>query len=251
MPRGYYKARDVKYGRPGTRIVSEPPSGFKIYDTGDWDDRRFVRELVKRQLQHDWEKQRGEWSQEPGSFEGEWYRSEERTVAPGLRAGGRWDFRGLTPPTDLDEINAFLCRPPPVSQIDSAEKADHALRLGIILIAVDPNTPDLAKRIGTEAEKIRQTHPLLVKKSHGRPSKSGNIGIINPAILNAWRVHRIVELHELRLKGYDPRKERKQIAAWLYPEQKNQHKRGEMLDRAVDLLDGALTAARAIDAQTR
>src|SRR5262245_51541897 len=126
MPRGYYNDPPTLSTVPGTRIVSEPPSGFKIYDTGDRDDRRFVRELVKRQLQHDWEKQRGKWSQEPGSFEGERYRSEERTVAPGLRAGGPWDFRGLTPPTDPDEINAFLCRPPAVGQIDSPEDADHA-----------------------------------------------------------------------------------------------------------------------------
>jgi hypothetical protein len=223
MPRGYYKEPDVKYGRPKVQIVSSPP-GFEIYDTSNWNARRFLRELVKRQINHDWKKQRPEWRQ--------------------------WNIRG-NPLADLDEINAFLCRPPPVSQIDSAEKADHALRLGMILIAVDPNTPDLTKRLGTEAEKIRQTHPLLIKKSRGRPSKSGNIGIINPAILNAWRVHRIVELHELRLKGYDPRKERKQMAAWLYPDQKNQRKRGEMLDRGVELLDEALAAARVIDAQTR
>jgi hypothetical protein len=115
------------------------------------------------------------------------------------------------------------------------------------LIAVDPNTPDLAKRLGTEAEKIRKAHPLPIKKPRGRPNKPGNIAIS----MNAWRVYRIVELHEFRLKGYDPRKERKQMAAWLYPEQKNERKRGEMLDRAVELLDEALAATRVVDAQTR
>ena len=250
MPRDYYKEPGVKYGRPKT-VVSEAPADFEIYDTSDWDDRRFLRELVKRQIEHDWKKQEGEWLKEPGPFEKGRYRLEERTVAPGLRAGGPWDFRGLTPLTDPDEINAFRCRPPPVSQIDSAEKADHALRLGMILIAVDPNTPDLAKRLGIEAEKIRKAHPLPIKKRRGRPSKSGDIDIIPPETLNAWRVHRIVELHELRLRGNDPQKQRKQLAAWLFFEQKNQRARGEMLDQAVELLYEALAAARVIDAQTR
>jgi len=224
MPRSYYKEPGVKYGRPKMKIERKPPPGFKIYDTSDWGARQFHRELVKRQVNHDWKKERREWR--------------------------RWNVRG-SPLADPDEINAFLCRPPPVSQIDSAEKADHALRLGMILIAVDPNTQDLAKRLGIEAEKIRKVHPLPIKKPRGRPSKSGNIATTTPETLNALRVHRIVELHELRLKGYDPQKQRKQLAAWLFPEQKNQRARGEMLDRAVELLDDALAAARAIDAQTR
>jgi hypothetical protein len=251
MPRGYYKDRDVKYGRPKTKIVRTPPRGFKIYNTSDWDARRFFRELMDRQLKHEWKKQRGEWAKEPHTLDPERYRSEERTVAPGLRAGGPWNFRGLIPLTDPDEINKFLCRSRAVWQIDTREDADHALSLGMILIAVDPNTPDLAKRLGIQAEKIRKAHPLPIKKPRGRPSKSGDIDLIPPETLNAWRVHKIVELHELRLKGYDPQKQRKQIAAWLFPEQKHQRARGETLDRAVEILDDALAAARAIDAQTR
>ena len=45
MLRGYYKEPGVKYGRPKTKIVGKPPPGFKIYDTSDWDDRRFLLEL--------------------------------------------------------------------------------------------------------------------------------------------------------------------------------------------------------------
>jgi hypothetical protein len=121
----------------------------------------------------------------------------------------------------------------------------------MILIVVDPNTPDLAKRLRIETEKIRKAHPLPIRKGRGRPSKSGDIDIISPETLNAWRLYRIVALHELRLRGYDPQRQRKQLAAWLFPEQRNQLARGEMLDRAVELLDDALAAARAIDAQTR
>ena len=38
--------------------------------------------------------------------------------------------------TDPDEINKFLCRLPAVGQIGSIEDAEHALRLGMVLIAV-------------------------------------------------------------------------------------------------------------------
>jgi hypothetical protein len=69
--------------------------------------------------------------------------------------------------------------------------------------------------------------------------------------LNRWRSHRIIELHELRLQGYNPQKQRKQISYWLFPELNDQRKRGEKLDRAVELLDEALAGTRVIDAQTR
>jgi hypothetical protein len=240
MPRGYYKEPGVTYGRPKTKIVIKPPRFFKNYDEKmrGWDGRQFLRELVTRQAKHDWKKERPEWAKGLRTFErGRWYTSKERPP---------WYSPGK-PLTDLDEINAFLCRLPPVVQIE----VDHALDLGMILIAVDPNTPDLAKRLRIEAEKIRKAHPSPIKKRRGRPNKSGDITVIPPEILNAWRTHRIVALLELRLRGYDPQRQRKQLAAWLYSEQKNQRARGEKLDQAVKLLDDALAAARAIDAQTR
>jgi hypothetical protein len=197
-----------------------------------------------RQIKRDSEKDRHAWNEGMQTFDNDqWHTSKEESP---------WYIpEKFVPLADPDEINAFLCRPPAVAQIDSAEKADHALRLGMILIVIDPNTPDLTKRLGIEAEKIRKAHPLPIKKRRGRPNKVGDIAITTLEILSAWSAHRIVELHELRLRDYDPQKQRKQLAAWLFPEQKNQRGRGEMLDRAVELLDDALAGARVIDAQTR
>jgi hypothetical protein len=252
MTRDYYKEPDTRYGRPKRR-TADRPLDFRTYDDEmkGWEVRQFIRELVDRQLKHDWKKHEGEWSEEPRTFEFGMHSSKERAVVPGLCAGGPWNFRGLIPLTDLDEINRFLCRPSGVSQIESAEQADNALRLGMILIAVDPNTPDLARRLGAEAEKIRKAHPLPIKKPPGRPSGTTDLVGIDANKLEQWRAHRILALHELRLSGYDPTKDRKQIAEWMFPEIKDQRKRGSKLDRAVEFLDEALAAARVIDAQTR
>jgi len=236
MSRDYYKEPDVKYGRPKTKIAREPPPFFRTYDEEmkGWDARQFLRELVKLQGRCDWKRQRRKWNKKPLGWEG---------PPP-------WYSQG-TPLFDLDEINKFLCRPPAVSQIDSTQNAEHALRLGMILIAVDPNTPDLAERLLTETTKIWQQHPLPVKKGRGRPSDSTNVAGIDANKVEEWCTHRIVALHLLRLNGYDPRKRRKQVAAWMFPEIEDQRKRGGKLDRAEKLLDEALAAARVIDAQTR
>jgi hypothetical protein len=163
MPRGYYKEPGVKYGRPKTKIVRDPPAFFKTYDEemSGWDGRQFLRELVKRQVEHDWKKERPEWENKQRTLEGgKWYTSNEKPP---------WYSTG-SPLNDPDEINAFLCRPPPVSQIDRASEADHALSLGMILIAVDPNTPDLAKRLSIEAKKNSQGAPVTNQET-SRASK--------------------------------------------------------------------------------
>ena len=227
MPRGYYKEPDVKYGRPKTKITREPPCFFRTYDEEmkGWGARQFLKELIQREISYNWERQRSEWEDKPPHVP-----------------------RGLVPVTDLDEINAFFCRLPPVSQITSKEAATHALASGLTLIAVDPHTPNLSEGLGIEAKKIRAKHPLPIKKKRGRPSDPTNVAGIDANKLEQWRTHRICALHELRLSGY---KDRKQIAKWMFPEIKDQRKRGDKLDRAVELLDEALAAERVIDAQTR
>jgi hypothetical protein len=228
MPRGYYKELDVKYGRPRTKIAKTPPDFFRTYDEEmkSWDVRRFLRELMIRQGDHDWDLRRSEWEAEPPYTRG-------------------------SPLTDPDAINRFLCRLPPVSQIESMEDAQHALRLKMILIAVDPNTPDLESQLIAQARAVRTKHPLPIKKQRGRPNDSTDIPGIDENKVDQWRLHRIVSLHDCRLKGYDPRKDRKQLAAWMFPEEKEPRKQGQMLDRSAELLDEALLAQRVIDAQTR
>jgi hypothetical protein len=193
-----------------------------------WGTRQFLKELIRREIGYNWERQRSEWEDKPPHVP-----------------------RGLVPVTDLDEINTFFCRLPPVSQITSKEGAIHALGSGLILIAVDPHTPNLREKLHIEAKKIRAKYPLPIKKKRGRPTDSANIAGIDANKLEQWRAHRIVALHELGLRESDPKQGRKQIAKWMFPEIKDPRKRGQKLDRAVELLDEALAAARVIDAQTR
>jgi hypothetical protein len=222
MKRSYYKEPDTKYGRPKTRISKKPPESFRNYDDEmkGWDARRFLREIQNRLGKHAW---RQEWGE---------------------------DWEGLTPVTDPDEINAFLCRPSAVTQVASKEDAEHALKSGMILIAVDPNTPDLRKRLEKEVAAIRNKHPLPIK-GRGRPGKTTDVAGIEPVLVDQWRAHRIIALLHLQLSGHDPRTNRKQAAEWMFPEEKDQRKRGLKLDRALELLDQAIAACRMIDAQTR
>jgi hypothetical protein len=289
--RFYYRESDVKYGRPKLRIASATPAFFQLHDTSGWTVRRFLKELVQREVEHDWRERKASWNAPAQTFErqidhnretrkepdkkAQWHPPKENPpratpvgfdpllwkepAKPGNKVRRHtseekppWYIPGnFEPLSDLDEINRFLCRPPPVGQIESVEGAKDALSAGMVLVAVDPHTPDLEKRLAVEAKKVRQKYPLAGKRSRGRPNKSGDSAGLGAEALKQWRAHRIIELHELRLAGYDPRKKRKQVAAWLFPEQKNQRRRGEMLDRAVKLLDAALASTRVIDAQTR
>jgi hypothetical protein len=189
-----------------------------------WDLRQFLVELVRKQLKANWERERADW---------------EKLQVTGI------------PITDLGEIDRFLVRPRSVALIRTKEDADHALKLGMILIAVDPNTPNLMGRLKEQAEEIRASHPLLIKRGRGRPSDATNVAGISEKTVREWRSHRIVALHELRLKGYDPHKERRQLAEWMFPNIKDHRSRGRKLDRAVELLDDALAALGVIAAQTR
>jgi hypothetical protein len=224
----YYKEPDTKYGRPKTRILKKRPDFFRTYDEEmkSWDARRFLRKLMIRQGNHDYALRRHEWEDEPPYV------------------------RGL-PMTDPDAINKFLCRLPPVSRIGSIDDAQHALRLGMILIAIDRNTPNLKKRLDEEAKTIRKEHPLPVNKQRGRPREPVDVVGFDAGKVRQWRAHRIISLHELLLKGYDLHRDRKQLAAWMFPEQKDQRKRGLLLDRSAKLLHEALVGQRVIDAQTR
>jgi hypothetical protein len=226
-----YAGSDEKPGRPRTPTVSSP-EWFQTYDDAmkGWGAREFLREIVNRQLRHDAERGR-------------------------KRLRRDWGFLNLSdeaaPIIDFDEINNFLCRPAAVSQIGSVEEAAHALRLNYILIAVDPNTPNIEQRLIAEAKKIRKKHRLRLKRSPGRPRSSADTTSPDARKVQQWRDHRIVALHDLRLNGYDPRKQRMQVAALMFPEIKDQSRRGRKLDRAVKLLDEVPATARSIEAMTR
>jgi hypothetical protein len=226
MARNYYKEPDATYGRPETAIEQSPPRGFYHYDglMAQLDARGFLRALEKRLGEHDWQNRRDEWE-----F---------------MTCDGK-------PPTDPDEINRFLCRPAAVSIVENTDDAAHYLKLKMILIAVDPNTPNLASRLKEQARAIRKRHPLSPRKRKGRPSGlEDNFGI-DDQDLNQWRNHRIISLLDLILMGFDPSKERKQLAFWLFPEIEDQDARGKKFDNARKHLDQARAASRIVDAQTR
>jgi hypothetical protein len=233
MKRGYCKEGDTEPGRAKTKVPRRP-ADFLPCDTSGWDVRRFLRELAIRQIEHEWQSQKEEWKRD--------------------REDTSWDR--LNPVSDPDEINRFLARLPAVSQITSQEHAAHALRLGMILIAVDPHTPDLVARLRAEADDIRARHPLPIK-DRWRPRSSSDVAGIDDQKLAQWRDHRIVDLYDLMIKGHDPRKERPKLAWWLfkddYPNIQARRARGSKLDRAVDLLNQALSLPllRMMDAQTR
>jgi hypothetical protein len=50
-------------------------------------------------------------------------------------------------------------------------------------------------------------------------------------------------------EGYDFSKERKQLAAWLFPEIKGDKRRGYKFDRAIEYLNAALSSLNGIRAQ--
>jgi hypothetical protein len=234
MARHYYKESGTKYGRPAKNVDDDHPPDFSFYDTKDWNARRWFKEIADRQGRHEWARERGEWE----------------TPLPThlLQAPIIDPNANLIPITDPDEINKFLCRPPAVRQVTSKEDAEHDLALGRTLISVDPYTPDLADKLTAEAKKIRRAHPLPIKN---RGHQGANAAGITKNKVLQWRAHRLVELCDLKIMGYDPAEHRKQIAAWLFPEISNQEGRGKKLDRAVKLLNEMLKSMGMIDAQTR
>jgi hypothetical protein len=249
MKRGYYKDANTEYGRPRTRKMAKQPRDFSLCDTSGWDARWFLKALANRQCEHAWKQEQAEWGLprykrvEKGN---EWW-LEPDGVEPMFSPDATLVF------TDPDEVNRFLDRLPAVSQITAKERAAHALDLGMILIAVDPHTPDLEKKVDIELKNIRAKHPL--PKNRGRPSASTDVAGIDAQKVEQWRDHRIVDLYDLILKEYDPRKERQKLAWWLFkdvlPYPKDRQARGKKLDRAVRLLNEGLASMRMIDAQTR
>jgi hypothetical protein len=224
--RGYYKEPDVRYGRPRTRIRKEAPPEFSLSQedelTQKLDARGFLNALVKLDVWAEHIRENPDW--------------EKRQIYPGFETA--------------DDFQRFLVRPDPVTIIEDDETAKHALSLDMVLIGVDPNVSDLEVRLRKVAKEIREKHPLPMAR-RGRPRKSGDIDGVSDTDVRAWRNHRVLALRKLEHKGYNLSDDRKQLAWWLFPEVKDQVKRGHKLDKAVELLEQLCVAIRVIDAQTR
>jgi hypothetical protein len=224
--RGYYKEPGTKYGRRRIKITKKPPPEFSLPQEDELaqklDARGFLNELVRLDVWDEHIRKYPDW--------------EKRKIFPGFETA--------------DEFNRFLVRLDPVTIVEDEETAKHALLLDMVLIGVDPNVPDLERRLRKVGKEIRERHPLPLK-ARGRPRKSGDIGGVSDAEVCAWRDHRVLALRKLEHKGYNLSKDRKQLAGWLFPKIKDQVKRGHKFDKAVELLEQLCDCHRVIDAQTR
>jgi hypothetical protein len=101
------------------------------------------------------------------------------------------------------------------------------------VLEIDPNCPDeiLFEKIAT-----------VLKRARNKPARRINT--------KAWAEHRILALYDLRLMGYDLSKDRKQLAAWLFPEINNEKPRGDKFDRANEYLKAAMASLNALRAQS-
>jgi hypothetical protein len=222
--RGYYKEPDETYGRPATKIRKKPPPEFSLSQEDELAQQLDVRGFLNALMKLD-------------------------TWAEHIRENPDWEKRQTFPGFEtVDEFNRG--RPDPVTIIEDEKTVEHALFFDMVLIGVDPNVPDLERRLCKVAKEIREKHPLPMAR-RGRPRKSGDIDGVSDTDVRAWRDHRVLALRKLEHKGYNLSDDRKQLAWWLFPEIKDQVKRGHKLDKAVELLEQICVAIRVIDAQTR
>lgn len=135
--------------------------------------------------------------------------------------------------TDPEEIDRFMCRAHVVAEVNTLDQLEGALFNGRIVIEIDPVAP---KKV-----LFKQIAALLddVVSRTGRQIST-----------KAWKDHRILALYDLKLMSYDLSSERKQLAAWLFPEIDDEKKRGDKFDRAKEYLDTALSSLPALRAQS-
>jgi hypothetical protein len=223
--RSYYKEPGQRYGRPRTKISAVPPLGLSAEDelAQQLDARGFLNELIRLDT---WQ----QFKQENPDYE-------KQKIGP-------W-------PETADEFHRFLGTPPSFTVIEDEKTAKNALELGLILIVVDPNVADLDARLRKIGREIREKYPLPRNRPRGRPPKSGDIPGVSEADVHAWRDHRVLALRKLEHMSYSSHKDRKQLARWLFPEIKDQTKRGHKFDKAVELLEQLCASILVIDADTR
>lgn len=143
------------------------------------------------------------------------------------------DYPHLKRVTDPKERDSVMCRSKVVAVctiLDDLEVAQINRRL---VLEIDPACPDkiLFKEIA-----------FMLKQVRNSPARKINT--------KAWADHRILALYDLILMGYDPSKERKQLAAWLFPEIRRQKSQGDKFDRAVKYLNHAISVLPELRAQS-
>jgi hypothetical protein len=178
------------------------------------DARGWYRELAKRQRR-------------------EYLKSTPRVYIKGAipRSYKDRSFRRIANPEEMDQI---MCRTDVVAVCETQNDLEVAHFNRRLVLEIDPACPDeiLFKEIATLLKRVR----------HGKARR------INT---KAWGAHRILALYDFKLLGYDFSKERKQLAAWLFPEINDDKQRGDKFDRAIEYLEAALSSLNTIRAQAK
>jgi hypothetical protein len=134
--------------------------------------------------------------------------------------------------TDPNELDHLMCRSDVVAECKTKDDLEVAHFNGRLVLEIDPDCPDeiLFEKIATLLKRVRNGKARRIKTK-------------------AWAAHRILALYDLKLMGYDFSKERKQLAAWLFPEINDGKQRGDKFDRAIKYLKAALSSLNTVRAQ--
>jgi hypothetical protein len=135
--------------------------------------------------------------------------------------------------TDPDELDRVMCRTDVVAVCNTPDDLEVAHFNARLVLEIDHACPDevLFNKIATELKRVRNGKS---RRNRTRP----------------WREHRILALYDLKLMGYDLSKDRKQLAAWLFPEINDEKRRGDKFDRAIKYLKAALSSLNTLRTQT-
>lgn len=141
------------------------------------------------------------------------------------------DYPGLEPVTDPEELDRLMCRTDVVAECNTSEDLEIAHFNGRVTVEIDPACPN---------EIVFDKISALI----------GRVRSIQDRNINAWKNHRILALYDLKLRGHDLSTSRKQLALWLFPEIRDEKKRGDKFDRATELLETALASLSTLRAQS-
>jgi len=142
--------------------------------------------------------------------------------------------------TDPEEMDRIMCRTDVVAECKTADDVKIAHFNGRVVVEIDPAAPNdlLFSKIATLLDARR----ALIEGAKLRLARRINV--------TPWKEHRILALYDLRLLGYDLSRERKQLAAWLFPEIPDGKHRGDKFDRAREYLETALASLNTLRAQS-
>lgn len=196
-------------GRPKAALQRQPPQDFKLND-----------ELMQNLDKQGWGRALADFARREAidaEFKPEDWKHLKRELDGGFA------------PVGSEEMDRLMCRMEPVAIVETEHDLGVALFNGRLVLEFDLacTTDLLCKKLKECLESARKRKP------------SGHD--IN---IRAWANHRILALYELKLRGYDLRDDRKQLAKWLFPEIGEVKARGNKYDRARELLEQARSSAR-------